>query len=533
MKLNVLAVSAEAYPLAKTGGLADAMSGLLNALAQEEINVSLLLPAYRGVVNQLQQVHQVAQLTGLPGGDAILFSGHCPELGVPVLALVNNALYDRDMLYVGPDGDGFDDNDVRYAALSCAAAHIARGVTSVPRPHVVHVHDWHAALTPLFMRQLRVNDVRTVLTLHNLAFQGEFALDRASRIGIDENTLRQRQCLDRNGRINFLKSGIQNTDVITVVSHQYAKEILTPAFGRGLEDDLLSRRSHTIAIPNGIDMTLWNPQADRYLPNWPFTVGDMGNKAICKAALQRSFGIEEESSRIVLVMGSRLTIQKMMDLAVQALPMALDAYPRLQVCILGQGDRELERALREMAERYPGRCGVHIGYDESRAHLLHAGGDMLLHGSRFEPFGLTPLYSMRYGTIPIGSRLGGMVDTILDPGPECAVEGMQAATGVLFSGDWPDDMMNAIHRTMGLYGQPGLWRAMQANGMDIDFSWERVAPAYLSAYRSLRPDLTLGSIPERRPGIFFTRISQRGKTSASANEWSPTKNSDTEMIRAG
>ncbi|MFT0545643.1 glycogen synthase GlgA [Allopusillimonas ginsengisoli] len=530
MKLNVLAVSAEAYPLAKTGGLGDAVSGMLGALAQDGVNVSVLLPAYRGVVQQLQQVREVAQLSGVPGGDAVLLSGHCPELGVPVLALVNDALYDRDMLYVGPEGEGFDDNDVRYAALSYAAACIARGVASVPRPHVVHAHDWHAALTPLYMQQLHVDDVRSVLTLHNLAFQGDFSIDRASRIGIDEDTLRREHCLDRNGRINFLKAGIRSADLISVVSHQYAREILTPEFGCGLENDLTYRRSHTIAIPNGIDMALWDPQADQYLPNRSFNARHMENKAVCKSALQHSFGIDEDESRIVLVMGSRLTTQKMADVAVHALPAALDAYPELQVCVMGQGDKALEKALREMAERYPGRCGVRIGFDEPRAHLLHAGGDILLHGSRFEPFGLTPLYSMRYGTVPIGSRVGGMVDTILDPGPEHSVPSMQGATGVLFRGDRPDDMLNAIHRAVGLYKRPSVWRAMQLNGMRLDFSWQRVAPAYLSAYQSLRPDVALDRIPERRRGVFSTRNWQPGKAPVLPNAGAAMQSGRTELV---
>lgn len=514
MTLNVLAVSAEAYPLAKTGGLGDAVSGMLYALAQEGVNVTLLLPAYRGVTGQLQQVRQLAVLPGLPGGDAVLLSGRCPELGIPVLALVNDALYDRDMLYVGKDGEGFDDNDVRYAALACTAARLARGIASVPRPHVVHAHDWHAALTPLFMRQLRVDDVRAVLTLHNLAFQGDFAPDRASRIGLNEDILRQAQCRDHNGRINFLKAGIRCADLITVVSYHYAQEILTPEFGCGLDEDLRSRRPDTIAIPNGIDMTLWDPQADRYLRDRPFSADHLENKTLCKVELQRTFGLEQDVSRIVLVMGSRLTTQKMADVAVHALPRALEAYPNLQACVMGQGDRSLEEALEHMAERYPGRCGVRIGFDEQRAHALHAGGDMLLHGSRFEPFGLTPLYSMRYGTIPIGSRVGGMVDTILDPGPDRPEHAMLAATGVLFRGEQPADMMAAIHRAIALYHKPAIWRAMQVNGMRTDFSWRRAAPAYLRAYQSLRPDVALDRIPERRRGLFLSRIWQPGKAPA-------------------
>lgn len=440
----------------------------------------------------VSHVEQIATLSDMPGGDAALLRAYCPELGLPVLLLRNAALYDREGYYVTPEGAEYPDNAVRFAALAHAAARIAQGVRGQPRPHIVHAHDWHTALTPLLMHQLQVQDVKTVLTLHNVAFQGVFPMSVAPSLGIGAQYCTG-DGLEFWGQLNFLKAGIQYADVITVVSHNYAREILTPEFGCGLEGVLAARGSDLISIPNGIDTSLWNPQADAYLHGRSFSAGDLRNKALCKSELQRKFGLREDPRATLIAMGSRLTTQKMADLAAVAIPMALDADPGLQACVIGKGDRLLEEALLDVARRYPGRCGVHIGFDEEQAHLLHAGADMLLHGSRFEPFGLTPLYSMRYGTIPVASRVGGMADTIIDPGQSQPEEAMHAATGFLFEGEQPRDMARAIGRAMALRARPEIWHAMQMNGMKADFSWAKTAPAYLSAYRALCPD----ALPER------------------------------------
>jgi len=490
--LKILAVSSEAFPLAKTGGLGDAVSGMAQALQAAGAQPGLLLPGYDGVLQKLSSPREVARLEGLPGGAATLMAGRCTELGLGVLLLCNDALYGREGLYMDAEGREYEDNAVRFAALSHAAARIAAGVPGLARPDIVHVHDWHAALTPLCMRQLQVHDTRTVLTLHNVAFQGVFAREAARDIGVQSRFVDED--LEYWGRINLLKAGIRHADLITVVSRNYANEILTPRFGCGLEDVLGERRGDLVSIPNGIDTALWNPAADAYLPGYPFSPGDMRNKAACKRQLQRRFGLPEGNGTTLMAMGSRLTTQKMADVAAQALPEALDAHPELQLCIVGCGEKPLEAALREVARRYPGRCAVHIGFDEALAHLLHAGADVLLHGSRFEPFGLTPLYSMRYGTIPIGSRVGGMADTILDPGPGAGA--MRAATGVLFEGETTQDMLAAIGRAMRLRATPDVWRAMQQNAMKTDFSWARAAPAYMQIYQALRPDVAVGRVPE-------------------------------------
>lgn len=497
MTLKILAVTSEAFPLAKTGGLGDAVSGLAQSLGVTGTAVTLMLPAYRSALKHVRNLRQVALLQGLPGGDAVLLSGVCPELKLPVLLLKNDALYDRDGLYVSDDGNDFDDNPLRFAALAKAAAMVALGVGQVERPDIVHAHDWHAALTPLYMRQLCIDDVKTVLTLHNIAFQGVFPMSLAPELGIEPQYCGE-DGLEFWGKINFLKAGIRYADLITVVSQNYAREILTPKFGCGLEGALAARQHDLVSIPNGIDTQLWNPQADSYLHGPSFDSECLGHKAVYKQQLQRAFGLDEHNGASLMALGSRLTTQKMADVAAQALPMALDTHPSLQVCVIGQGDKALERALTDVGRRYPGRCAVHIGFDEAQAHLLHAGADMLLHGSRFEPFGLTPLYSMRYGTIPIGSRVGGMADTIHDCGMGQPAVAMRTATGILFEGETPADMARAIDRAMTLRGMPALWKMMQVNAMRADFSWATTAPAYISAYQALRPNAALSRLPGRR-----------------------------------
>ncbi|MGE8614795.1 MAG: glycogen synthase GlgA [Achromobacter veterisilvae] len=483
-KIRTLIVAGEAFPLAKTGGLGDAITGMARALAQAGIPLTVLLPAYRGVRARLKRVREVAPLHNLPGGDAMLIAGTCPQSGLDYLLLENDALYDRAGIYLDEQGCEYGDSAVRYAALAHAAARVAGGLPGIVRPNLVHAHDWHAGLVPLLLRAQGLRDTRSVMTIHNLAFQGQFPLECAAALGIPERC-RGSDGAAAWGRLNFLKAGIRYADRVTTVSHTYAREIMTPAFGCGLDDLLRQRAGDLLPIPNGIDDILWNPARDPQLGALRFSIRDLSNKARCKAALQHEYGLEAAPGTALMAMGSRLTEQKMADVAVQALPEALERHPELQVAILGRGDRRLEDALQELARRYPGRCAAHIGYDEAAAHRLHAGSDILLHASRFEPFGLTPLYAMRYGALPIGSRVGGMADTIEDPGPRAPLSAMASANGLLFDGDSPAAMCEAIARAVHLREHALLWRAMQRNAMSADFSWRSAIGLYASLYRSL------------------------------------------------
>lgn len=487
-KTRTLIVAGEAFPLAKTGGLGDAITGMARALIEARMPLSVLLPAYRGVKAKLNRVREVATLHDLPGGPAVLLEGKCPQSGIDYLILENDALYDRGGLYADENGNEHPDNGLRYAALAHAAVRVAAGLPGVMRPTLVHAHDWHAGLVPLLLRAADLPDVKSVMTIHNLAFQGLFPMANADEFGVP-HWARNDDGAQAWGQLNFLKAGIRFADRVTTVSHTYAREIMTPAFGCGLDGLLRSRADDLLPIPNGIDDVLWNPARDPYLRSHRYSVRDLTNKIHCKAALQREFGLRPDPAATVMGMGNRLTEQKMADVAVHALPEALDRHPSLQIAILGQGDHRLEAALQDIARRYPGRCGTHIGYDEGIAHRLHAGSDILLHASRFEPFGLTPLYAMRYGTLPIGSRVGGMADTIQDPGPRAPLSAMSSATGLLFEGDTPHAMSSAIERAIDLRAHGILWRLMQRNAMNTDFGWRAAVSLYASLYRSLvEPD---------------------------------------------
>ncbi|MEN5065314.1 glycogen synthase GlgA [Achromobacter aegrifaciens] len=483
-KIRTLVVAGEAFPLAKTGGLGDAITGMARGLCEAGVPVTVLLPAYRGVRQRLERLRVVAPLHNLPGGEAQLLAGHCPQSGLDFLLLENDALYDRPGIYLDEDNREHADNALRYAALAHAAVRVAGGLPGIARPQLLHAHDWHAGLVPLLLREYGPGDVKSIMTIHNLAFQGQFPMECAAALGIPER-YRNDEAAGAWGRLNFLKTGIRYADRVTTVSHTYAREILTPAFGCGLEGLLRRRAADLVAIPNGIDNMVWNPVRDPHLGSLRFSARDLGRKARCKAALQREFELHEDAEAVLLAMGSRLTEQKMADVAAQALPQALERHPRLQVAILGQGDRRLEEALKLLCARFPGRCATRIGYDEAVAHRLHAGSDMLLHGSRFEPFGLTPLYAMRYGSIPIGSRVGGMADTIDDPGPRAPLSAMAGSNGLLFDGDDPAAMAAAIARALSLREDAMLWRTMQRNAMSADFSWRAAAAPYAELYRAL------------------------------------------------
>ena len=478
MKPSVLFVAAEAVPLAKTGGLGDAVSGLANALQQRGVDVTVLIPAYPGAIAAAASLRKLGKIRALAGDDcpARLLLGRIPGSEVKLALLDSEVLYKRPgNLYSDDTGRNFDDNGKRFAALCGAAAQIAAGNTPLDTPHVVHAHDWHAGLTPMLMRELGVK-TPSIQTIHNLAFQGVFPMDQADSLGIPVSA-RHAEGVEFWGKISYLKAGINYADRITTVSRSYAREVLTPRFGHGLDGVLRMHSEKFRAIPNGIDAQIWNPAGDSYLPQ-RYSASERHGKSICKQALQRTFGLALDPDAALITHGSRLTGQKMADIAVGALRLILEENPRVQVAVLGCGELQIENDFNALARQYPGRVGVHIGYDEELAHLLHGGADMLLHGSRFEPFGLTPLYAMHYGTVPIVSRVGGMMDTVRDLGTA-------GATGFLFDGEHIIDMARAIRRALQVFSQPALWQTLQNNGMRTEFSWVSPAKEYLSLYGRL------------------------------------------------
>ncbi|HZW13454.1 MAG TPA: glycogen synthase GlgA [Noviherbaspirillum sp.] len=485
MNARVLIITSEAVPLIKTGGLADVITSLARTLRACGIDATVMMPGYPAALEHAQGLQDAGVLPDLPGGPGRLLHGVMPDVDVPVVLLRTPGFDCRtDNPYVNEEGEEYSDNAMCFGALAHAAARICAGGTALPVPHVVHVNDWHAGLVPALLRLNPGNEVGSLFTIHNLAFQGNYPLTLAGALGIPD-AMCAADGVEFWGQLSFLKAGMRYADRISTVSATYAREILTPRFGHGMEGLLNERRNDLLAIRNGVDTSTWDPARDALIAR-QFSFDDMRGKTNCKRELQLLFNLPPDPFAPVLAVGSRITHQKMADVALASLPEVLEQYPRAQCAVLGCGDHRYEKGFVELAERFPGRVAVHIGYDERRAHVLHAGADMLLHGSRFEPFGLTPLYSMRYGTIPIASRVGGIIDTVVDAGLSGALP--DGASGILFDGENAAGMTAAVSRAFELYVNPNEWHAMQRNAMSADFSWAEPTEKYITAYRDIAPE---------------------------------------------
>jgi len=495
LNANVLYVAAEAVPLVKTGGLGDVLGGLSGCLRRQGVDVTLLLPGYPAAIAGALGVRSIGAL-GLheahprlelaPGHSPMrLLVGRMPDTGVQVALLDCPSLYDRPgSPYTDNAGREYPDNPQRFAALAHAATAIAAGRTALPAPQLVHAHDWHAGLTPLLMRAAGLA-TPCAFTIHNLAFQGLYPLGVAPSLGVPPAWLGP-EGIEFWGQMSFMKAGIRYASRVTTVSRAYAAEVLTPRFGHGLDGLLASLPDGVHAVPNGIDASQWDPLHDPLLPA-PYAAGSLAGKRACKAALQARFGLPPEPDKPLVAIGNRLTHQKMADLAVPAIEATLAAHRAVQFAVLGCGDADIEAAFVALAARYPRRVAVSIGYREETAHLLHAGADLLLHGSRFEPFGLAPVYAMRYGALPVVSRVGGMVDTVRDAGRGHVPA--PGATGFVFDGETPADVSAALRRALHWFGDPHAWAAMQRNGMTARWGWDDRAHEYLAMYRDLAPSL--------------------------------------------
>jgi len=482
LNARVLIVSSEAVPLIKTGGLADVTTSLARAVRMRGIDATVMMPAYPAAIERAKGLQDIALLSGLKGGPGRLLHGVMPDSDVPVLLLSTPGFEARTVNpYVDEQGLEFSDNALCFGALAHAAVAVCAGKTLFPVPHVVHANDWHAGLIPALLRFSGIRNVGTLFTIHNLAFQGNFSMDVAPVLDIPQQMLTP-EGAEFWDKLSFLKAGIRYADRVSTVSHSYASEILTPRFGHGMDGLLKERKKDLLAIRNGVDTETWDPARDGLIAR-TFSSLDMRGKTACKRDLQLLFSLPTDPFAPVLAIGSRITHQKMADVVAAALPEVLQRHPRAQLIVLGRGDHTYEQSFAALGERFPGRVAVHIGYDERRAHALHAGADMLLHGSRFEPFGLTPLYSMRYGTIPVASRVGGIIDTIVDAGLAGAPP--KNASGILFDGEDPESVQHAIHRAFALYESPSAWHAMQCNAMSADFSWSEPAESYIAAYRDI------------------------------------------------
>ncbi|MEY4747973.1 MAG: hypothetical protein RIQ60_187 [Pseudomonadota bacterium] len=490
--MHVLQVCAEIFPLLKTGGLADVAGALpraLHALAGDAVEVRVLLPGFASILAGLHEPALVAELpprAGLAGGARLLY-GSLPDCahvpGRPLQAYV----IDAPALYQRPGGPYEDrgDNHLRFALLGWVAARLADGLDGLWRADVVHAHDWHAALAPAYLRaagQARggAAPAASVYTVHNLAYQGVFPADTFGSLGLPA-AFAAMDGLEFHGQVSFMKAGLYFADRLTTVSPTYAREIQGDEQGCGLQGLLRTRAGQLSGVLNGVDDEVWNPRTDVLIGDH-FHADRLPGKARVKVALQQELGLNVSADTPLLCVVSRLTEQKGLHLVQQALPRLVEMG--VQFGLLGSGDAAMEAAFKAQAAATPASVAVRIGYDEPFAHRLIAGADVILVPSRFEPCGLTQLYGLKYGTLPLVRRVGGLADTVNDARLETLDS---SATGFVFDDFSVDGLLGGVERALALWRRPRDWAQVKKRAMRSDCSWEPAARRYLALYQDIMP----------------------------------------------
>ena len=483
--MRVLFVASEVFPLVKTGGLADVVAGLPPALTQLGMDVRVLVPGYPKVMDGLELTGKVVRLANIIGGGAArLLYGRVGEL--QLLVLDAPQLYERGGgPYAGPDGRDWPDNHRRFGALCDVAAWLA-GPEGGPRwrPDLIHGHDWQSGLVPAYVSLMPGRRPATITTVHNLAYQGVYSREVLPDLRLPWRMLDVRG-LEFHGHLGFLKAGLWYSDKVTTVSPTYARQIQTDTYGHGLEGLLQDRDADLHGILNGIDTEVWDPTHDphllaRYSADDPFP-----GKRANKLALQTRFGLQRDPDAPLFVVISRLVGMKGLDLLISAGTTLLRRGA--QLAVLGSGESKIEQGFDAAAAHWPGRVGVRHGYDEPLAHLMQAGADAIVVPSRTEPCGLTQMYALRYGTVPVVRRTGGLADSVIDASAHNLAH--ERATGVVFNDMDADALAWALERAIDLYHHKPLWHAMVRRAMQEDFSWRKSAARYVALYRSIaRPE---------------------------------------------
>ncbi len=464
--MKILFCASEAWPWAKSGGLADVAYALPKALSQS-VDVTLMIPWYRFMHVALESLERLADVTLSFGGHAYAVTYYRQQKeGMEVLFVYSELLSERDYLY-GPPGTAYEENDLRFALFSRAIVAFAQSA----RYDILHLNDWHTALAALFARE-RGLSAKTLFTIHNLAFQGVFARNRLELLGIDSEYFHM-EALEFYGRINFMKAGIAFADAVTTVSPTYAKEILTPEFGCGLEGFLRKHRAKLRGIRNGIDTDVFDPEHDKMLACR--LKRSLRRFKVCN---RKPLQIAENTLPLFIFIG-RMTEQKGVDL-LASLCGELAQLP-LIFAFLGDGAGEISRQL-EAADRKYGNIHYFRGYDERLAHRLYAAADFLVMPSRFEPCGLNQMIAMRYGTLPIVHKTGGLADTVH------AIDNKEVACGrgIVIDKLTPEDLLKAIRSALALYQKRERLEALNRFNMACDFSFAGPAEAYLACYRALQ-----------------------------------------------
>jgi len=484
--LNILFVSSEVIPFAKTGGLADVSSSLPKAIKESGHEIRIMMPRYRFISERKFKLHDIIRLKDIPipvGGSEELGNVKSSFISnlkdkVQLYFLDNTKYFGRDGIYQGASNKDFPDNDERFIFF-------CRGVLETLKrlgwqPDIIHCNDWQTGLIPAFMKTVYADDpffknIKTVFTIHNMGYQGAFPADSFKKSGLPKEIFKS-DGVEAYGNFNFLKAGLFYADVITTVSKKYAEEICSSdEMGAGLSGLLAHRKKDLHGILNGIDYQLWNPLTDDLIYR-KYDTKSIEAKIDNKKALTKRFNLEYDETVPLIGAISRLVDQKGFDLVLEAMDDLMKL--NLQFVLLGSGDPKIEKKFESYQKKHAAKMGVFFGFDDELAHLIEAGSDMFLMPSRYEPCGLNQMYSMRYGTIPIVRSTGGLDDTVED---FAAGKG----TGVKFEKYDAKELVKAVQRALKIYQQQDDWRKLIRNGMAKDFSWEHSAHQYVSLYREL------------------------------------------------
>lgn len=474
-------VASEIFPLAQTGGLADMVGALSSHLVELGLDVTAVMPAYQTVLENLSSSEETGMEIEVPVGERRVRAEILKiRLGekLAVYLIRQDSYFLRDNLYGTSEGD-YPDNAERFAFFSKAALDLAQKTAPWD---VIHCHDWQTALMP-FLKKIQpdlrpeVHESRTLLTLHNVAYQGSFPASVWGLLNLDSRYFTPGY-LEFYGNVNLLKGGIVTADALSTVSRSYAREILSPDYGFGLEGVLRSRKEDLYGILNGVDYREWNPETDRYI-RANYGPRDLRGKAICKRDLQKLYGLPARAQVPLIGMVTRLAAQKGLEIVADAMEelMRLD----VQLVILGSGDRRYQELFVELSARHSQKMGAKIGFDHFIAHKIEAGSDLYLMPSRYEPCGLNQIYSLKYGTIPIVRATGGLNDSIGDYQPLTG-----RGNGFKFNGYSSSALSEAIKRAIAVFSHKRAWRRLITNAMVCDFSWQKSAPEYVALYRKLR-----------------------------------------------
>jgi len=482
--MKVLFVSSEVFPLIKTGGLADVSGSLPNALQSLGVDIRILMPGYPAVLKELTDLQTIGALHHLPHIDhAELLLGTIKETRVKVIVIKAAGLYERDGgPYADPNGLEWQDNPIRFGVLSKAAAILASDHSPIAdwRPDIVHCNDWQTGLAPAYMQLTEHSKAKSIISLHNMAFQGCYAPHWVESLGLPSSGF-SIEGFEYHGQLSFLKAGIFYADAITTVSPRYAKEIQTAAFGFGLEGLLSIRGDEIKGILNGIEIDEWNPQTDKYLVK-NYSHKDLTGKQQVKAALQQYLGLNIDADAPLLGVVSRLTHQKGLDMLLPHLQALIDQG--CQFALLGGGEMGLEASFQNIAIHNPGRVSVTIGYNEPLSHQIMAGCDMFIMPSRFEPCGLNQLYGLAYGTPPIVNATGGLADSVIDSNTTHLAN--KTANGFVMVEASAEGLLASITRAVDMFRHDkSTWLQLQQTGMSQNLSWDKSAQEYYSLYQTL------------------------------------------------